>query len=108
MYSRTKSKTIPSVEEVAQAWEAYINANRTTIISDVFNLSQNQKRMVATLAQTPTAEIFGKDFSIQSNLSVSSIKQVVEVLISKDIVYQDEQNIYKLLDPAVRYYLLMH
>jgi len=32
--------------------------------------------------------------------------EAVEYLIKKDIVYVDPQQIYRILDPAVRYYLL--
>jgi len=99
-------KTAPTPEKVTKAWDDYVNTNRTSIVSDIFSLSLNQKRLVASLARAPAAEVFGKDFSIQSDLSISSVKQVLGVLVAKDIVYRDEEGVYRLLDPAVKYYVL--
>ncbi len=101
-----KRQSAPTPDEVMAAWTEYVNINRKSISSDISGLSLNQKRMISTLARAPGAEVFGKEFSHQADLSTSSIKQVLEVLTAKDIVYKDEDGIYRLLDPALKQFVL--
>ncbi len=96
----------PTAADVAAAWAEYVDSNRKAISSDISGLSLNQKRMIATLAAVPGSAVFGKEFSDYADLSTSSIRQVLEVLTAKDIVYQDDEGVYRLLDPALRYFVL--
>lgn len=96
----------PTAADVAAAWAEYVDSNRKAISSDISGLSLNQKRMIATLAAMPGSAVFGKEFSDYADLSTSSIRQVLEVLTAKDIVYQDDEGVYRLLDPALRYFVL--
>ncbi len=103
-----KQDNLPQEEDVLTAWDWYINTHKSIIVSDLINLSLNQKKLVSSLAEAPVQEIFSKNFIIKVNLPMSSIKQAVEALIEKDIVYQNEQGQYQLLDPGVKYYLQHH
>jgi AAA+ ATPase superfamily predicted ATPase len=96
----------PTTDDVTATWTEYVNTNRKSISSDISGLSLNQKRIISALAHTPTAAVFSKEFSNQTDLSTSSVKQVLEALTAKDIVYKDEEGLYKLLDPALRHFIL--
>lgn len=97
---------LPTQDDVEKVWTWFVLSNKNSIISEVIDLSINQKRIVNCLAREPVTEIRGKEFLLTTKLSPSSAAQAVETLEEKDIIFQDEQGFYKLLDPAVRYYLL--
>ncbi len=101
-------KTTPTKNDVSDVWSWFTSSNKTNIISDIIDLSVNQKRIITCLAQAPTSEIRGHDFLMRTKLAPSSIVQSIESLESKDIVFHDTNGVYTLLDPAVRYYLLNH
>ncbi|MDO8953960.1 MAG: hypothetical protein Q7V63_03830 [Gammaproteobacteria bacterium] len=103
-----KQDNIPNEEDVTSSWDWYVNTHKSIIVSDLIDLSLNQKKLVSILAESPTTEVFGIDFLVKTNLSTSSIKQALEVLIKKDIVYKNEAGQYQLLDPGVKYYILNH
>ncbi len=102
-----KQKKRPTLNDVKNAWDWYVRMNRATIVADIIDLSTNQKKIVLALAANPTQEILSKNFSDLCGTSISSIQQATDVLLSKDIIFTDEQGYYKVLDPAVRYYLLV-
>lgn len=101
-------ETAPTKNDVGDVWNWFTMSNKANIISDIIELSANQKRIITHLAQFPTSEIRGHAFLMKTKLAPSSIVQSVESLQNKDIIFQDKEGIYKLLDPAVRHYLLNH
>lgn len=97
---------LPTIAEVEKIWQQFIATNKSTIITDLLGLSLNQKKVINGLSNAPSKEVSGKDFVLKVKLSSSSILQAVEVLLAKDIIFFDvEQQVYKILDPAVKYYL---
>lgn len=98
--------TLPNEQDVKKAWASFVLSNKNSIISEILDLSINQKRVLNCLAVMPVSEIRGKDFLLMTKLPPSSIAQAVESLESKDILFKDDQGIYQLLDPAVKYYIL--
>jgi AAA+ ATPase superfamily predicted ATPase len=101
-----KQVSLPDEKAVIVAWEEYVMTHKSIIVSDLIGLSLNQKKLVSVLAQEATQEVFSKNFVMKTNLSVSSIRQALDVLLKKDIVYQSEEGLYQVLDPGIKYYLL--
>jgi len=100
-------KNIPKTpHDVETIWQWYINTHKSIIISDIISLPLNQKKIIAALAQKTTKEIYGATFSFSSKISTSSIRRGIDALLAKDIIYADANGEYKLIDPAIRYYLL--
>lgn len=93
-------KTVESV------WNAYIETHKSIIIADLVDLAINPKKIIVALARTPTKEPYSQAFSLATKLPLSSIKRSLEGLIKKDIVYMTSHGEYRVLDPALRSYLL--
>lgn len=102
------SDAIPEARDIEKVWFDFIEVNKNNIISEVLDLSINQKRVLNCLAQEPVQEIRGKEFLLKVKLPPSSIVQAIEALESKDLIFKSDAGFYKLLDPAVRYYVLLH
>ncbi len=103
-----QQKKQPTIVDVQQTWEWYVRLNRATIVADIIDLSANQKKVLTALATHPSREVFSKEFSTISDIPVASTRQVIDVLLSKDLIFQDETKCYRVLDPAVRRFLLTH
>ena len=100
--------TIPQEGEVAHQWSHYIETHKGMIVSDIVSLPLNQKKVIQTLAENPTNEPYAHEFCLKAKLAAGSVRRAMEYLLKKDIAFQDEAGVYKLLDPALRYYLLTH
>jgi len=69
------------------------------------DLSLNQRKIITALAQSPAKEIQSAEFTTKHKISASSAQQSLEVLVDKDLVDQPENGFYRVLDPAMKYYL---
>lgn len=98
-------KTCLTIKNVQQIWHHYVKQQRSIIAHDITQLSPNQRRIVTALAQSPTKELQGAPFTAPLGISASSAQQAASILLRKDIIYRDQEGRYKILDPAVRYYL---
>jgi hypothetical protein len=96
----------PQREEVTQQWADYIKAHKSILVSDIAFLPLNQKKVLQSLASNSTDAPYASEFCLKTKLPAASVRRAFEYLLKKDIVYRDDAGIYRLLDPAVRYYLL--
>lgn len=93
----------PSIEDVEETWRVYTDVQRTDWVSDMISkLSVNQRAVLAGLAKSPEKEVRGKGFALRLNLSSSSIQRTIEFLISQDLVFQDDQGFYHVLNPVIK------
>ena len=102
-------KNMPKTpQDVEKIWASYINTHKSIIIADIIPLPLNQKKIIASLAHETTKELYGSEFSFRTKVPSSSIRRGIETLLAKDIIYVDRNGKYRLIDPAIRYYLLNH
>jgi hypothetical protein len=94
-----------SAEKVVSVWHSYVKTQRHTISHDMTELSPNQRRILTALAKAPAKEIQATRFTAPLKISASSAQQSVEVLVRNDSVYKDIDGFYRVLDPAMKYYL---
>lgn len=97
---------IPEAEAVIRQWEHYIETHKGIIVSDIVGLPLNQKKVIQALAISPSNAPFAHEFCLKTKLASGSVRRALEYLLKKDIAYIDDDGIYRLLDPAIRYYLL--
>lgn len=97
--------TMATTKEVDELWHDYVKTQRQIISYDSQSLSNNQRKLIVALAKNPTNEIQSIDFIGPLKISSSSAQQALTVLINKDLVYKTKDDYYKILDPAMRYYL---
>lgn len=87
------------------AWHLYVKTQRQIISHDVMELSINQRKILTALARFPAKEIQSSEFTRLIKISTSSVQQSVEILMRNDLVYKDENEFFRVLDPAMKYYL---
>lgn len=98
----------PTIGEVRQAWIDYIERQTYWMINDLSLLSLNRKKVLTGLAYQPTQQPQGKQFSALCGLPPSSVKKSLNDLIKLDMVYIDSKNMYRMIDPALAYFLREH
>ncbi len=97
---------LPTKEMIRPAWNWYIRTYKSIITSDILNLSLNQKKIIKALSKQPEKEPYGVKFCAQTKVPTSSIRQSLDALMAKDVVYLDSDAGYRLVDPALRYYMM--
>lgn len=103
-----QENVMPTIEKVELTWDWYIATYKTIITSDILNLSTNQRKIIQALSREPEKEPYSASFCAKTKLSLSSVKQSLQALIKKDIVCLLPAAGYTLVDPALRYYMLMY
>jgi AAA+ ATPase superfamily predicted ATPase len=99
-----KQSALPTVDDVRDCWNQYIQENIYWIANIIGNLKPNQRKVLAMLIQTEVKEPQGNAFCKLTGLTPASIKRVIDSMLSKDYIYVDAEGNYKLLDPAILHY----
>jgi predicted AAA+ superfamily ATPase len=94
-----------SSDKIRSIWHDYVKNQKHIISHDVIHLSINQRKLLTALAKQPIKEIQSVDFTSSIKLSSSSVQQALDVLVNKDLVYKNCEDLYAVLDPAMGYYL---
>ncbi len=100
-----EESTPPSEEKIITLWHEYVKTQKHIISHDITELSANQRKLITALAKTPTKEVQAVEFLTPLKISSSSARQALEVLLRADLVHRDAEGSYRILDPAMRYYL---
>jgi len=102
LWEKTK---MPSADTVDAAWLNYVKTQRHIISHDMMELSPNQRRIITSLAKSPTKEIQSSEYTAAVKISPSSAQQSLGVLLRKDMLYKNTEGFYCVLDPAMKTYL---
>ncbi|MDX1902190.1 MAG: ATP-binding protein [Gammaproteobacteria bacterium] len=100
-----EEKMLFTPDKIDALWDNYVKTQRHVISHDMIDLSLNQRKLIIGLAKSPTKEIQSTEFTSSLSISTSSAQQSLEALLYKDLVYQREDGLYCVLDPAMKYYL---
>lgn len=114
-----QSEHLPTKEEeVSAAWEKCFDQEKRRLMAELEALSLNQQRVIKYLAKNPAIEPYSKTVLNDVNLSISSMRQCIKVLLEKDMVYRItiedalvgtlKKNQYRVLDPLLSYALRRH
>lgn len=95
----------PNTIEAYNAWFNYVKQQTPWIISDISKITLNRRIVLQALASKPTNEPHGIQFLKSINVSPGSIRKILEDLFAFDMIYKDDTNYIRVLDPAVEFYL---
>lgn len=95
----------PTIENVRNTWDNYVNQQGIWIINDLSRLTINRRKLIAALAYQPTNEPQGLPFSKKADLSPSGIKKCLVDLQKLDLIYLNTDKYYCVLDPAIAYFI---
>lgn len=103
-----RNDVMPNVSDVRNAWDYYVEKQGVWIIDDLSRLTLNRKKIITALSFQTTDEPQGHEFSERVSLNPSGIKKCLEDLRKLDMIYIDNNNHYRVLDPALAYYIRKH
>lgn len=95
----------PTLVDVRTIWDDYVCQQQDWISNDLAQLSLNRRKVLTALAYKPTKLLQGQSFSVHTGLAPSSISKCVLDLRHLDLIYQDEVGHYRVLDPAIAYFI---
>ncbi|MFA6409027.1 MAG: ATP-binding protein [Gammaproteobacteria bacterium] len=103
-----RSDKTPTVESVVNAWEQYVNQQGVWISNDLSLLTLNRRKLLGALACQPTNEPQGKNLLVKLGMGLSSMQKSLSDLRKLDLIYLDANNYFRVLDPAVAYFIRQH
>lgn len=103
-----RCENIISLVDERNAWDKYVNQQSIWIADDLSRLTLNRRKVISALAQQPTNEPQGQVFSVRLGLAPSGIKKALVDLNKLDMIYQDQNGYFKILDPAISYFIRKH
>lgn len=108
-------KKAPNLDDVFASWQNCFVTHEDRLISDIEKLTSKQQDILKALAINPSIEPTGQSFVNTSRAPISTITQIIKILLNKDMVYkvrlEDEAvphcklNQLRILDPLLAYAL---
>jgi len=68
------------------------------------NLNKSEKIVLKNIAKSPDIPVFSKEFIEKTRLSIGGIQKAVSSLTKKDLI-EKENNLYKITDPVMAYWI---
>jgi len=96
---------LPTVSDVRKSWDNYVNQQAVWILDDLSRLTLNRRKILAAIAHEATEEPQGQAFSRRAGVTPSTIQRTLVDLYKLDMIFQDEEGFYHVLDPAVSYFI---
>jgi len=94
------SKAINAVD-VESEWTYLIDQESDNISSQVGKLAATQRAVMLALAKSPNANLTGKNFLQGARLAASSCAQATKALKAGDLIYQQKDQTWAILDPLM-------
>lgn len=92
----------PTSEKVSRYWLDFIASRHAEFTQNILNLSKNQRKVLAYIANTPSEKIGGHKLSLAIGIPEASVRQAQKKLLDIDYLYEDKQGLVRVLDPAFR------
>ncbi len=93
----------PPATEIEATWQILVAEERNRLADELSILSPNQRAVLVTIAMQPTAQPTSRIFLAQTKLPAASYNQALNVLEKKDLLYRDDDNLLRPLNPVVEY-----
>lgn len=91
----------PTLSNVEQFWQGYLDSQRPMIAFDIASLSNNQKAVLKDLALYPAKQPYSQENLNRTRLTIASQKEAIKRLKLKDFIFEDSDGYLRVLDPAM-------
>lgn len=100
----SENSSLPTVKSIQSCWSYVIESDRSDLIKDFLNLSDNQRRVIIHIANHGGKNIFSSQSGKQMDIPTSSLPSAIETLLEKDFIEKIDGQ-YDLVVPAYRHIL---
>lgn len=87
--------------DVESEWDYLVRQESDNISSQVGKLAASQRAVMIALAEAPDANLTGKTFLQRARLAASSCAQAAKALKSADLIHQQKDGAWAILDPLM-------
>lgn len=95
----------PSVQSVDRTWQRYVDEDKRRVAARVLELSPAQRAMLAALARQPTPHPTAQRFLSGLRMPTSTGLQAKSVLERDDLIEQNPDGLWEVVDPVMGEYL---
>ncbi len=102
-----EARAAPTLADVNACWSRWVDEDKRRVSDRVLRLSAAQRAMLAGIARAPDGVRFptGQAFLTEIRLATSTGLAAKSVLEDDDLIFKDEQERWRLVDPVMAAYL---
>ena len=93
--------TLPTAQDVEEAWRSVIEEERSDLIKDFSMLTNNQRKLIIHIAIHSGNNLFSSETSKKTEIPISSISRIISSLTEKDYIEKIGEQ-YRLIVPAYK------
>lgn len=101
-YLWTDCESPPEVQDVKRVWEMLVEEERSDLLNEYFQLTENQKRALQFIATKSGRHMLSGDVSKETGMVVSSMSYTINSLMNKDLVESLGKSHYRVINPLYR------
>jgi len=96
-----RQSTPVSAADVETEWADFVGQESDNVAAQVGELAAGQRAVIIALADSPDKNLTGKAFLQRVRLAASSCAQAAQALKSADLIYQQKEGAWAVLDPLI-------
>jgi len=96
-----ESEKYPNCEDIKKAWSIVVQEEWSDALKEISILSLAQRKILKHIATHDIKTITDQETSSNTQLPVSTISSVVNVLLEKDYIEIDEAGYYRVINPVL-------
>ena len=102
-----RSGVVVAPDDVKMGFNDLLSTEKSVFEAIVQGIPSQQRLFLRALATEPTAHPFSKNYARQHNIgSLSALQNAVKQLEQLDLIEKDENEVWRLVDPVFRMWLL--
>ena len=100
------TNTFPTEARIEEFWRHFVQSKHTEFSEDILRLSKNQRKVFNYIAHYPSLHPCGHEACSGMGIPEASVRQALNSLLKKDYLHKDEAGVTRVLDPALRDFIL--
>lgn len=101
----SSAKKLPTVKSVRAAWEEVYQEERSDLVKDFLNLSENQKKVMKYIANMGGNNLYSSDAAKVMDIPQGSVRGAIEQLLERDFIQKNDDE-FMLIIPLYKKILL--
>jgi uncharacterized protein len=95
------SKCLPNQEKIIECWDYIVEGEKSNLIKDFLNLSDNQKKVIRHIVNSGSEDIYSKKSLQNMDIQSSSLGSALTVLEQADFIEKNGKK-YNLIVPVYK------
>lgn len=92
----------PQIDDIDQIWNELVEEERSDLLNEYFQLSENQKKILKYISVKGGNKIFSQEVANETGMVVASMSYTLNTLIKRDLIESIGDSKYRVINPLYR------